>query len=246
MEKHILEPDELKRYDRQIMIPDFGEEGQIKLKNSRIFIAGAGGLGSPVLLYLSAAGIGNIRVADNDKVELSNLNRQIIHWEGDINKKKVISAKEKLTKVNNDVNIEVIEDTLTNDNINEHTWGCDGIVDAMDNFATRLTLNRASIKWSIPLFHGAVSGLEGRISTFIPGKTACLACMYSHSPESSKFPVLGVTPGIIGVLQATEVIKYILGMGDMLMNRLLVYDGLDLKFKEFQIKRNPECRECRS
>lgn len=242
----MLSPDELKLYDRQIMIPELGEEGQKKLKNSRVFIAGAGGLGSPVSLYLAAAGVGTIIIADNDSVEMSNLNRQILHGHKNIGDKKVESAKEKLTEINSLINIETVDDILTTDNIIDYTEGCNAIVDALDNIPSRYTLNKASIKWGIPLFHGAVNGLEGRATTIIPGKTACIGCMYRNPIESSKFPVLGVAPGVIGVIQATEVIKYIVGMGELLENRLLIYDGMDLNFKEFKLQKNPDCNECGS
>ena len=232
-EMHMLSQDELKLYDRQIMIPELGVEGQQKLKQARVFIAGAGGLGSAVSFYLAAAGVGTMVIADHDNVEISNLNRQIIHWRKNVGFKKVESAREK-----------IIDETLTDSNILGLTEGCDAIVDAMDNILSRFILNRAAISWKIPLFHGAVSGLEGRATTIIPGKTACIGCMYKADIKSSKFPVLGVAPGLIGVIQATEVIKYLTGMGNLLTNRLLIYDGMELKFKEFQLDRNPECTEC--
>ena len=240
----MLSDDELKVYDRQIMIPELGEEGQEKLKNARIFIAGAGGLGSGVTIYLAAAGAGTIIIADNDTVEMSNLNRQILHWRKDVGCKKVDSAREKISSLNKFLNIETVDETLTEKNIIDFTEGCDAIVDAMDNIVTRFALNKAAIKWNIPLFHGAVNGMEGRATTIIPGKTACIGCIYKADVKLSKFPVLGVTPGLIGIIQATEVIKYISGMGDLLENRLLVYDGMDLRFKEFRLSRNPECTEC--
>jgi adenylyltransferase/sulfurtransferase len=240
----MLSQDELQVYDRQIMMPELGEEGQEKLKNARVFIAGAGGLGSPVTLYLAAAGVGTIIIADNDSVEMSNLNRQILHWQKDVGRKKIESASEKASSLNNFINIETIDKTLTEDNITGFTEGCDAIVDAMDNIVARFALNKAAIKWNIPLFHGAVNGMEGRATTIIPGKTACIACMYRLDVKLSKFPVLGVTPGLIGIIQATEVIKYITGIGDLLENRLLIYYGADLKFKEFRLTRNPECTEC--
>jgi molybdopterin-synthase adenylyltransferase len=236
--------DELARYDRQIMIPEIGIEGQERLKNSRVFIAGAGGLGSPVSIYLAAAGVGTLVIADNDRVEISNLNRQILHWPKNIGLKKVESAMEKINLFNDHTKVEIIDETINDDNIIGFTHNCDAIIDAMDNIATRFVLNRAAIKRNIPLFHGAVSGLEGRVTTIIPGKTACIGCMYRGDTESGKFPVLGVTPGLIGIIQATEVIKYLTKMGSLLLNRLLIYDGMDLNFKEFRLNRNPECREC--
>ena len=240
----MLSQDELQIYDRQIMMPELGTEGQEKLKKSKVFIAGAGGLGSPVCFYLAAAGVGTLIIADKDTVEMSNLNRQLLHWRKNVGYKKVESAREKISSLNNFINVETIDKTITEDNIFGLTEGCDAIVDAMDNIVTRFVLNKAAIKWNIPLFHGAVNGLEGRATTIIPGKTACIGCMYSVDVKLSKFPVMGVAPGLIGVIQATEVIKYIAGMGDLLENRLLIYDGMELKFKEFRLSRNPECGEC--
>ncbi len=240
----MLSQDELARYDRQIMMPEIGLEGQEKLKRSRVFIAGAGGLGSPVSLYLAAAGVGTLVIADNDSVEITNLNRQILHWTRNIGAKKVESAREKINSFNEHTKVEIIDETINDDNILKLTYGCDAIIDAMDNIATRFVLNRAAIKRDIPLFHGAVSGLEGRVTTIIPGKTACIGCMYKDDVKSGKFPVIGVTPGLIGIIQATEVIKYLTGMGTLLLNRLLIYDGMDLRFREFKLSRNPECREC--
>ena len=242
----MISQDELKLYDRQIMMPELGIEGQKKLKKSKVFIAGAGGLGSPVSIYLAAAGVGTIVIADNDNVEMSNLNRQILHWRKNVGSKKVESARDKLHSLNNFINIEIIDETITYDNIADLTEGCDAIVDAMDNIISRFALNRAAIKWNIPLFHGAVSGLEGRATTIIPGETACIACMYKKDVKLPKFPVLGVAPGLIGIIQATEVIKYIAGMGSLLVNRLLIYDGMELKFKEFILNKNPECDECKA
>ena len=240
----MLSQDELQVYDRQIMMPELGEEGQEKLKKSKVFIAGAGGLGSPVTIYLAAVGVGTIIIADKDVVEVSNLNRQILHWRKNVGQKKVESAREKISLLNSFLNVEIIDQTITEDNITGFTKGCDAIVDAMDNIKARFALNKAAIRWNIPLFHGAVNGMEGRATTIIPGKTACIGCMYKADIKLSKFPVLGVAPGLIGIIQATETIKYLTGMGDLLENRLLIYDGMDLKFKEFKLSRNPECTEC--
>ncbi len=240
----MLSKEEIQIYDRQIMIPELGIEGQEKLKKARIFIAGAGGLGSPVTFYLAAAGVGTIIIADNDTVEASNLNRQVLHWKKNVGDKKTESAREKISLLNNFINVETVYKTLTEKNIIDLTEECDAIVDAMDNIVTRFALNKAAIELNIPLFHGAVSGMEGRATTIIPGKTACIGCIYRQDVTSSKFPVLGVTPGLIGIIQATEVIKYITGIGELLKNRLLIYDGMELNFKEFKLSRNPECTEC--
>lgn len=240
----MLTKDELERYDRQILIKGFGEEGQDKLKKAKVFVAGAGGLGSSIATYLAAAGVGTIRVVDHDEVELSNLNRQVLHWEEDIGKKKASSAVAKLKKLNPWLKIEAIEEKITEANIGQLVAGFDLIVDAMDNLPARYLLNKAAIEKKIPFFHGAVQGFEGRAMTIIPGKTACLRCVYRGAVIEGKFPVIGVAPGVIGCIQATEVIKYIMGIGQLLTNRLLVYDGLNMKFSAFTVKRDPTCEHC--
>ena len=241
----MLTAEELERYERQIIIGGFGEEGQEKLKQARVFIAGAGGLGSPVSIYLVAAGVGTVRIVDHDRVELSNLNRQILHWDEDIGKKKIDSASGKLKQLNQDVKIETIEETITEANVLQLVADFDLIVDAMDNLPTRYVLNKVSLERNIPFFHGAVYGFEGRAMTIIPTQTACLKCVYrGRVTPQEKFPVIGVTPAIIGCIQATEVIKYIVGIGELLTDRLLVYDGLNLQFTEFKVKKDPNCEHC--
>lgn len=237
---------ERERYDRQIMIGEIGEEGQEKLKRSRVVIAGAGGLGSPIAIYLTAAGIGMIRMIDHDQVTLSNLNRQILHWEEDIGRKKVDSARTKLRNLNSEVEIEAVAETITEGNVSQLVDGCDVIVDAMDNLPTRYILNRCAIEKNIPFFHGAVNGFGGRVLTIIPGETACLRCMYRGPVPQEKFPVIGVAPAVIGSIQATEVIKYLVGIGKLLTNRLLIYDGLKVAFSEFTVNKNPNCDHCGS
>ncbi len=240
----MLVKDELERYDRQIIMRGFGEEGQEKLKKAKVVIAGCGGLGSPIAIYLAAAGVGRIRIIDHDKIDLSNLNRQVLHWNKDIGRNKTESASKKLIQLNPDVKIEALTDTIDETNVSALTEGYDLILDAMDNLPTRFLLNQAAIRHNIPFIHGAVHGLEGRATTIIPGKTACLRCIYKgHIPEE-KFPVVGVTPAIIGCIQATEAIKYLVGIGKLLEDRLLVYDGLNMKTMELYVKRDPECEHC--
>ena len=240
----MLTGEELDRYSRQIMIPQIGEKGQEKLKRAKVFIAGVGGLGSPVSIYLTAAGVGHLRMVDHDRVDLTNLNRQVVHWSGDVGKRKVESAQEKLNKLNPNVTVETLSVTISEENASELISGFDLIVDAMDNLPTRYLLNKKAIEHGIPFFHGAVNGFEGRAMTVIPGKTACLRCLYRGPVPESKFPVIGVTPAVIGCIQATEVIKYLVGSGELLGNRLLAYDGLNLKFTEFKVQRNPQCEHC--
>lgn len=233
---------ELTRYERQKDILDAA--GQKKLKNAKITIAGAGGLGSVSATYLTVAGVGRIRVVDNDLVELSNLNRQILHWDRDIGRKKVVSFEEKLAQMNPEVEVAVMHDKIGEDNITEIVRDSDLIVDAMDNFQTRYLLNRVALEMRIPFFHAAVYGFEGQVTTIIPCRTACLRCLFPEAPQPGTFPVIGATCGVIGCIQATEVVKYIVGMGELLTNKLLVWDGLYAKMDEFAIVRNPKCKDC--
>ena len=240
----MLSRDELARYDRQIIMEGIGEEGQEQLKQAKVVIAGGGGLGAPASIYLAAAGVGTIRIIDHDRVILSNLNRQVLHWDEDLGRKKVDSATEKLRKLNRGVKIEAVEETITEKSIAELVAGFDLIVDATDNLPTRYLLNKAAVDNNIPFFHGAVHGFEGRAMTVIPGKTACLRCVYRGFIPPEKFSVIGVTPAVIGCIQATEVIKYIVGIGKLLANRLLVYDGRNMRFNELVVKKNPNCEHC--
>lgn len=235
---------ERQRYQRQIGIKEVGEEGQERLKAAKVLVAGAGGLGSASLPYLVAAGFGAIRIIDQDLVELSNLNRQILHWTEDIGRPKTASAMDKLGRLNPEVDMEAIQEKITNKNADALVGDYDLIVDALDNLSTRYILNRVAIEKGIPFFHGAVSGFEGRAMTIIPGRTACLHCFYRGRLKGKKTPVIGVTPAIIGIIQATEVIKYVLGTGKLLTNTLMVYDGLSATFNKFKINRDPNCKAC--
>jgi len=236
--------EELRRYERQMIIEGFGREGQQRLKQTRVVVAGAGGLGSVVSIYLTVAGVGQIRLIDHDRVELGNLNRQILYGNRDIGRRKVDSAKEKLESLNPEVKVEIVSEAILEDNAFDLVDDCDLIVDAMDNFTTRYILNKVAINRDIPFFHGAVRGFEGRATTIIPGQTACLKCLYARAPQPEPAPVVGVAPAVIGSIQATEVVKYIVGIGDLLTNRLLIYDGLSLEFMEMKLKRRPDCEEC--
>ncbi len=240
-------PTELQRYDRQIRISQIGEEGQKRLKQACITVAGAGGLGSPVAMYLAAAGVGRLKIIDEDTVETGNLNRQILHGQPDVGQPKTESAKETLTRLNPDIRITVKQTRITGDNAASLLAGCHGIVDAMDNLKTRYILNRTAISMDIPFFHGAVNGFEGQAMTVIPGQSACLNCLHREPTEkvaAPVTPVIGVTPGIIGTIQATEVIKFLIGRGDLLVNRLIRYDGLAMTFNEFGVRPRPDCGHC--
>jgi len=239
----MLTREELKRYQRQILL--FGKAGQEKLKGAKVFIAGAGGLGSSISIYLAVAGIGKITIADHDTVALSNLNRQILHRYSEIGRKKADSAREKLIKMNPDIEIVVTLSTIEPGNADKLVGDADLIIDAMDNFPTRYLLNKVALTRNVPLFFGAVNGFYGQTTSIIPGKTACLRCIFPAPPPSAVFPVVGATPGIIGCIQATEVIKYIVGLGSLLENRLLIWDGLQSKADEVLLKRNPDCQDCK-
>lgn len=230
------------RYRRQILL--FGDEGQDRLKRASVCIAGAGGLGSPIAIYLAVAGVGRIRLVDKDVVERSNLNRQILHWDDDIGTSKVLSAQEKLASINPDVEIEVIRTTIDASNARSLMEDMDAIVDAMDNYPTRYLLNRVALDRGVPLFHGAIRGFDGQATTILPGQSACLQCIVPRPPPAEVFPVVGVTPGIIGLVQANEVIKYILGTGKLLANRLLLWDGRASVMEEIVIERDPACLAC--
>lgn len=235
---------DLMRYDRQIRINGFGVEGQRRLKRATILVAGAGGLGFPISVYLAAAGVGTIRIVDADIVELDNLNRQLLHWDKDVGKKKVESAREKLLQINPTINIEVYDEKITGENALTLVDGVDAVVDALDNYEARFALNRACIEKRIPFFHGAVHGFMGQATTIVPGRTACLRCIISAPLKREVFPILGPVAGTIGSIQATETIKYLVGMGNLLENNLLLYDGFYMDFSIIEIKRNPKCPDC--
>jgi len=235
---------EREKYDRQIMI--FGEEAQKKLKRSKVFIAGLGGLGSPIAIYLASAGVGELRIVDCDAVEISNLNRQILHWERDVGRKKAESAEEKLREMNPDVKVKAFSEMITEESVFDLIGDSDVIVDAMDNFETRYLLNRAAISKRIPFVHGAVYGFEGRVTTIIPGETPCLRCIYPRAPQKSKFPVIGTAPGVTGIIEANEVIKLLTGYGELLKGILLIWDGYDSSFERIRIDRRENCEDCGS
>ena len=226
------------------MMRGFGEEGQKKLKETTAFIGGCGGLGSPIATYMAAAGFGKLILVDMDVVDLSNLNRQILHWDSNIGEQKVKSAYEKLARLNPEIELVSLNMQINEDNVYELTEDCDIIMDGMDNFPTRYLLNRAALKHNIPYVYASVWGMEGRATTFVPGKTPCLECIFPKAPPKEKFPVLGATPGVMGCIQVAEAVKVILGIGEPLLNRLLVYDGEYMQFHEIQIEKNPKCPVC--
>ena len=240
-----LTKDEIERYDRQLMIRGWGIKGQKRLKTSRVAVVGVGGLGSPAAIYLATAGIGELVLIDKDVVELSNLNRQILHWDQDVGLLKVESAKNKIQKLNKNVKVETIKGEINRINIIGFIKGMDVVIDALDNFRTRYILNEACVKLNIPLVHAGVYGFTGQLTTILPKRGPCLKCIFPRPPrELQKFPVVGVTPGIIGAMEALEAIKIITGIGTPLVGKLLIFDGEDFTIEIVNVQRNEKCPVC--
>ncbi|WP_234701938.1 molybdopterin-guanine dinucleotide biosynthesis protein B [Desulfotomaculum nigrificans] len=245
-----LREDQLKRYHRNIMLPGVGQAGQLKLLNSSVLVVGTGGLGSPVAYYLAAAGIGRLGLADADVVDLSNLQRQILHTTADLNRLKVESAREKLSKLNPDIQIEVYPFRVTRDNVADLVCQYDLVVDATDNFATRYVLNEGCMAAGKPFIYGGVLSMVGQVMTILPGKGPCFRCIFREPPSedavksTADYGILGSVAGIIGCIQATEAVKYLLGQGDLLVGRLLTMEGMSMFFQEVEVKRDPHCPDC--
>ena len=241
----ILKPEQRSRYERHISLPEIGEKGQKKLLESRVVIIGAGGLGSPAALYLAAAGVGTIGVVDMDTVEESNLQRQILHSTETIGKNKVDSAEKTLSALNPDVNVITYNTLLNKENAIEVIENYDVVVDGTDNLQTRYLINDASVKTGIPVVHGSIFQYEGQITVFDPKNGPTYRDVFPEPPESGTAPncseagVLGVLPGIVGSIQALETIKLILGIGEGLSGRLIVFDALEMSFHEYKIDRDP-------
>jgi molybdopterin/thiamine biosynthesis adenylyltransferase len=245
-----LTPDQRRRYSRHLLLPEIGEAGQQKLLDAKVLLVGAGGLGAPAALYLAAAGVGVIGVIDADTVDASNLQRQVIHTTERLGMPKVESAKIAMTAINPDVNVVTHDVRLTKDNVLSIFADYDIIVDGADNFATRYLINDACVILQEPNVHGSVFRFEGQTSVFLAGEGPCYRCLFPDPPPPELAPncaeagVLGVLPGTIGMLQATETIKLILGIGEPLIGRLLLYDALSAEFHELRLKRNPDCPMC--
>lgn len=235
---------ELKRYHRQMLMEGWGRETQSKLKKATVFIAGAGGLGSPVSIYLAVAGIGHIRICDFDSPDWSNLNRQILHDHTRIGINKAVSAKQTIEKVNPDVRVTASTEKIIADNVDELVGDADIIMDCMDNFPTRYLLNECAMRKKIPLIYGSIWGMEGRLSFIQSPETPCLRCLFPEAPPSEVFPVLGATPGVIGSLQVLEALKYLTGIGRTLKGKLLVWNGSTAEFRSFRAPKDPECPTC--
>jgi len=239
--------EELLRYSRQLMIPDIGAEGQEKIKKAKVFVAGMGGLGSISSYYLTAAGIGHLKTVDKDKVDSSNLNRQILHWTDDVGRWKSDSGSRKLRSLNPYCFVEALQAEITEQNCAELIGDCSVIVDAMDTLKARRILNAASVRKRIPYIYGGVHQFDGMATTFIPGQTPCLECVFpeNHGESSEAVPgILGPVPGVIACIQAIETVKILVGLQGLLTGRLLWFSGLDMTFSEFKINRNPVCPVC--
>lgn len=246
----MLSENQLSRYSKQIILNDIGVEGQQKLFDSKVLVVGSGGLGSPVLYYLAAAGVGTIGIADFDRVGLSNLQRQILHFTEDIGKKKVDSAEEKLNKLNADVKITKYTFRLDDENIEDVIREYDVVIDCTDNFTARYLISDCCYLLKKPLVEGAVVGFIGTLMTIIPGVSPCYRCLNPIPPQDGTVPscadegILGAVAGIIGTMQALEAIKILLGIGEVLSRRLLFLDGLSMKFDEISLDKNENCELC--
>jgi molybdopterin/thiamine biosynthesis adenylyltransferase/rhodanese-related sulfurtransferase len=245
-----LTAEQRERYSRHMLVPEIGAEGQQKLLDAKVLLLGAGGLGSPTALYLAAAGVGTIGIVDDDVVDLSNLQRQVIHTTDRIGTPKVDSAEAAMTALNPDVNVVKYETRLDASNIMEIIEGYDVIVDGADNFPTRYLLNDATVRLRIPVVSASILGFDGQLSVFAPYEGPCYRCLYPVPPPAELAPscgangVLGVLPGTMGLLQATEVVKLVVGAGEPLIGRLLLYEALGATFTELKVRRDPDCAIC--
>jgi len=245
-----LDNDEVLRYSRHLLLPEVGMEGQLKLKQARVLCVGAGGLGSPLVLYLAAAGVGTLGIVDFDIVDLTNLQRQILHGTDDVGRKKLDSAAESIAAINPNVNVRKFETRLTSANALEIVRQFDVIADGTDNFATRYLVNDACVLAGKPNVYGSIFRFEGQASVFAAKDGPCYRCLYPEPPPPGAVPscaeggVLGILPGLVGLIQATETIKLILGAGESLVGRLLLVDALAMRFRELKLRKNPDCPVC--
>jgi adenylyltransferase/sulfurtransferase len=243
-----LSTEQEERYRRQLSLPKIGREGQLRLLSSRVLIVGAGGLGSAAALYLAAAGVGRLDIVDFDEVELSNLQRQIIHSTESLGRPKALSAQERIRQLNPDVQVTPIQEQLDAQNAGGLIGACDAVVDCPDNNATRRLINETCVRFGKPHVYGAVQECAGQASVFLPGAGPCYRCLFPDpEPEDSSLDrpgILGVTAGVIGLIQATETIKLLLGQGDSLVGRLLLFEAWPMNFREVKIKRRPDCAVC--
>jgi adenylyltransferase/sulfurtransferase len=245
-----LSNEEIARYSRHLILPEVGMEGQLKLKQGKVLLVGAGGLGAPLGLYLAAAGIGRIGIVDFDVVDASNLQRQVIHGTADIGRKKIDSAADRMTEINPNLTIDKFDTGLTSENALEILRDYDLVVDGTDNFPTRYLVNDACVLLNKPNVYGSIFRFEGQATVFAYEDGPCYRCLYPEPPPPGLVPscaeggVLGILPGLIGVIQATETVKILLGVGETLKNRLLLYDALNMRFRELRLRRDPDCPVC--
>jgi adenylyltransferase/sulfurtransferase len=245
-----LSPQEAARYSRHLIMPEVGMDGQKRLKSASVLLIGAGGLGSPLGLYLAAAGVGRIGMVDFDVVDFSNLQRQVLHGTPDVGRPKLQSAKERLNAINPEVQIDLHETRLSSANALKIFEPYDLIIDGTDNFPTRYLVNDACVLLKKPNVYGSIFRFDGQASVFYPGRGPCYRCLYPEPPPPGEVPscaeggVLGILPGLIGCIQGTEAIKLLLGQGTPLVGRLLLYDALQMTFREFKVRRNPQCPAC--
>ena len=241
--------EQVKRYSRHIILRQVGGKGQRKLLDARVLLIGAGGLGCPAGLYLAAAGVGHIGIADFDRVDLSNLQRQVLHHNSDVGRQKVVSATEAMADINPDVRVTQYPERLTSENIMDVIADWDYVLDGSDNFPTRYLVNDACVLAGKPNIHGSIFQFEGQSTVFLPGQ-GCYRCLYPEPPPPGAVPncqeagVIGVLPGTVGVIQATETIKLILNVGSSLSGHLLIYDALDMEFHKVKLRKNPDCPIC--
>jgi sulfur-carrier protein adenylyltransferase/sulfurtransferase len=246
----MLSAQEVARYSRHLIMPEVGVEGQNRLKAASVLLIGAGGLGSPLGLYLAAAGVGRIGLVDFDVVDFSNLQRQILHGTADVGRPKLHSARDRIQSINPEVRLDLYETRLTSENALELFAPYDVIIDGTDNFPTRYLTNDACVLLKKPNVYGSIFRFDGQASVFYPGKGPCYRCLYPEPPPPGEVPscaeggVLGILPGLVGCIQATEAVKLILGKGTPLIGRLLLYDALEMAFREFKVRRNPKCPVC--
>jgi molybdopterin/thiamine biosynthesis adenylyltransferase len=245
-----LSKEQAERYARQIILPELGEEGQKKLINARVLVIGLGGLGSSCVIYLAAAGVGNLGILDFDKVGLNNLHRQVIHSEKYINHPKTISAKDRISQVNSDIEVVAYNTKLTPENAVDLISNYDIVADCTDNFPTRYLVNDACVIANTPLAHAAVFQFFGQAMTIIPGKSACYRCLLPKAPPPEIIPkreqsgIIGTVAGLLGIIQANEILKYILGAGELLNGKLLMFDALDCSFEKIEVNKNRGCAVC--
>jgi len=244
-----LNDKQIERYSRHIILSDVGVEGQEKILAGKVLIIGAGGLGAPVALYLAAAGVGTIGLVDGDVVDISNLQRQVIHFTPDIGRPKVLSAKDKIAAINPDINVITYETRVDASNIANIIKDYDFVVDGTDNFSAKFLINDACVLGLKPFSHGGILRFDGQTMTYVPGQT-CYRCVFSAPPPKGAVPtcsqagVLGVVAGMLGTIQAAEVLRFLIGKGDLLVNRLLIFDALNMNFRTVKFRRNSACPVC--